>query len=198
MSASDAAGILLAFASPADITKAGATVKILAELELEEPVFVEGWDGHDVLNLDEERDRTGLWHGQPLGKSLEVLIRRYSLEGHPLVQESVRPSQGGAAKRASIFGDPGPRRTDPAPCQVTLSVTKNEYGWSAELKVAERGGHRLLMRFSPNGGAWPPTRREDNPGRSHTITLPPAIAHQAVLCIRNEKPAQVVLEQVQR
>ncbi len=185
MGPTDAASILLAFASPADVTKSGQVVAILGDLALENFVPIQGSSDHHFLSLEDEVDRTGLFAGQTLGVALAQLIERYSLEGR-------LPQRMREAPRApaSLYADPGPRERDPTPCALTLTVTKNEYGWRANLQVAERGGDDLTLSFSADGGTWPPKRRrEANPGRSHTITLPPAIAHAAVECIRDTMPS---------
>lgn len=192
MGASDVANILLAFASPADVTKAGQTVKVLAELEQEGTVAIQGMDGQGVLRLEEEGERTGLFRGQALGSALAMLVGRYSPEGRlPTDPTALQPDMAKPERGRISFAASGPRRTDATPCAITLAVTKDEYGWSAEVEVAERGGDNLTIRFRPHGGTWPPKfEREDNPGRSHRITLPPLIAHAAICCIRDDKPTK--------
>lgn len=191
MSPADLASLLLAFASPEDVTKSGHTVKVLADLRLEPLVPIEGKRSHDFLILEEEEDRTGLSEKQKLWSVLTTLVDRYTSEGRlpPEVQvKAVKP------ERARLVVDSGPRESDPTPCAITLSVIKDEYGWKARVIVAERGGDDLVLNFSPSG-AWPPRRsRENNPGRSHNITLPPAIAHAAIRCLRDEAPTQFRLE----
>ncbi|WP_341023597.1 hypothetical protein [Brevundimonas diminuta] len=189
MGAADVASLLLAFASPDDVTKSGQTVKVIGDLKLE-PLVPLGKRSREFLILEDEKNLTGLSEKQTLQSVLTTLVERYSSEGR-------LPLKGKAptAKVAWAFDmvDSGPRETDPTPCAITLSVTKDEFGWKAEVIVAERGGDDLVLSFSPDG-VWPPRRRrEDNPGRSHTITLPPAIAHAAIRCMRDETPTEFQL-----
>lgn len=191
MGAADVASVLLAFASPEDVTKSGHTVKVLGDLRLEPLVPIEGKRSHDFLILEEEEDRTGLSEKQTLWSVLTTLIERYSSEGRLPPEAEVKAAK---PERARLVVDSGPRESDPTPCAITLSVTKDEYGWKARVGVAERGGDDLVLNFSPSG-AWPPRRRrEDNPGRSHNITLPPAIAHAAIRCLRDEAPTKFQLD----
>lgn len=120
-----------------------------------------------------------------------MLVERYSSEGRLPPAAELKEAK---PERARLVLDLGPREADPTPCGITLSVTKDEYGWKARVAVAERGGDDLVLNFSPSG-AWPPRRRkEDNPGRSHNITLPPAIAHAAIRCLRDEAPTKFQLD----
>lgn len=187
MGAADVASLLLAFASPEDVTKSGQTVKVLGDLRLEPLVPIQGKRSRDYLALNEKEDRTGLFEKQTLWNALTTLVERYSSEGRLPLEAEVQTAK---PEWAGLIVDSGPRETDPTPCAITLSVTKDEFGWKAEVIVAERGGDDLVLSFSPDG-VWPPRRRrEDNPGRSHTITLPPAIAHAAIRCMRDETPTE--------
>lgn len=189
MGAADVASLLLAFASPEDVTKSGQTVKVIGDLKLE-PWVPLGKRSRDFLILEDEEDRTGLSEKQTLWSVLTTLVERYSSEGRlPLKAKA----QTAKLEWAGLMVDSDPRETDPTPCAITLSVTKDEFGWKAEVIVAERGGDDLVLSFSPDG-VWPPRRRrEDNPRRSHTITLPPAIAHAAIRCMRDETPTEFQL-----
>jgi len=191
MGPTDVASILLAFASPADVTKSGQVVATLGELQLEGLIPVLGSTDHRLLYADDEVERTGLFTGQTLSGALAQLIERYSCEGRlPPSMPKTPPEPKAPHVWPNLSADPYPHETDPTPCALTLTVTKDEYGWRANLQVAERGGCDLMLSFSPNGGTWPPRRRrEENPGRSHTITLPPEIAHAAVRCIRDDMPS---------
>lgn len=194
MGAADVASLLLAFASPEDVTKSGQTVKVIGDLKLE-PWVPLGKRNLDFLILEDEEDRTGLSEKQTLWSVLTTLVERYSSEGRLPLEGKAATAKAATAKVAWAFDmvDSGPRETDPTPCAITLSVTKDEFGWKAEVIVAERGGDDLVLSFSPDG-VWPPRRRrEDNPGRSHTITLPPAIAHAAIRCMRDEAPTEFQL-----
>lgn len=183
MMPSDGASLLLAIAAQGDHTKAAETVREVGALRLSQVGMGRRNGFPSGFLADADGERFGLHGGQKLDDALATILDRYSTEGRlppePLHSDA-SPMQG-----ALIMAE---RLTDPTPCSLSVTVTRDDNNYSAELKVGQRGGDFMQLSFVQNPTPKGKAQRTGDPedGVEASLTVRPKVVHAIVCCIRNQ------------
>lgn len=178
MASSDGASLLLAIAAQADHTKSAEAVREVGALRLA-PWGTGRRDGvQGVFGADDDGARLGLHSGQRLDDALATILDRYSLEGR-------LPPEPLSDVEAPIMEE---RPTNPTPCSVSVTVTRDDNNYSAELTIGQRGGDFMKLAFVQNPGPKGRASRKGDPddGIEASLTIRPKVVHAIVCCIRNQ------------
>lgn len=193
MGSHDLASLLLGITSPGESIKAGETVARVGQMLLE-PVAQpndRSEYSYSPIFIEEHEAELGLKCEMPLIDCLAVQIDRYLLDPTP-PREPKPPSIDPLNGTTEVSDDVFAFRGSTLPKSISIKILQSVWGWEASLQMQLCGGDRLSLLFSPSGQPRLNRAREtkEKPPKRWLVELSPEVIHQAVLCLRDQLPAE--------